>query len=59
VLKSSYIQIETFTGGTAVWMADMLHLIEMDSSIYLMDIKLSFLEDQVKEINSSQIMSPS
>jgi len=36
-------------------MADMLRLIEMDSSIYSMDVDLSVLEDRVKEIKPDNV----
>ena len=55
VRPATVIEIGTFTGGTAIWMGDMLRLIEMDSSIYSMDINLSFLEDRVKEIKPDNV----
>jgi len=55
VRPATVIEIGTFTGGTAIWMADMLSLIEMDSSIYSMDVDASLLEDRVKEIKPDNV----
>ncbi|XP_064388803.1 rhamnosyl O-methyltransferase-like [Halichondria panicea] len=52
---ATVIELGTFTGGSAVWMADMLRLMEVDSTIYSMDIELSNLEERVKEIKPSNV----
>ncbi len=54
---ATVIELGKFTGGSAVWMADMLRLMEVDSTIYSMDIELSNLEGRVKEINRAMYIS--
>ena len=39
------IELSAFTGGSAVWMADMMRLMEIQTTIYTMDIDLSTIEN--------------
>ncbi|MEM7063890.1 MAG: CmcI family methyltransferase [Cyanobacteria bacterium P01_B01_bin.77] len=48
------IEIGAFNGGSAVWLADHLQILELNEShVYSMDIDLSFLDDRAK--NDSRI----
>ncbi len=55
VKPATVIELGTFTGGSAVWMADMLRLEEVKCSIYTMDIDPTIREERVKEINPENI----
>lgn len=55
IRPATVFEIGTFCGGTAIWMADMLRLIEVKSSVYAMDIDLSVLQDRVKEIKPENV----
>lgn len=55
VRPATVFEIGTFCGGTAIWMADMLCLMEAKSSVYAMDIDLSILQDRVKEIKPENV----
>lgn len=55
VRPATVIELGTFTGGTAVWMADMLKLEGVTSSIYSMDINSAIIEDRVKEIKPENV----
>ena len=52
---ATVIELGTFTGGSAVWMADMLLLMEIDAAVYSMDIDLSNVEERVKEIKQANV----
>ncbi len=52
---ATIIELGIFSGGNAVWMSDMLKLMEIDCHIYGMDIDLSLIEDRVKEIKPNNI----
>ena len=49
------IELGTFSGGNAIWMADMLRLMEIESQIFSMDIDPSLVEARVKEIKPSNV----
>ena len=53
---ATIIEIGTYTGGSAIWMADMLRMMEINSHIYSMDIDLALLEDRVKELQPSNVV---
>lgn len=52
---ATVIELGTCSGGSAVWMADMLKLLGIQSTIYSMDVDLSNLEDRVKEIKPANV----
>lgn len=52
---ATIIELGTFTGGSAIWMADMLRLMEIKSRIYSMDIDLSLIEEQVKKLQPENV----
>ena len=53
---ATIIEIGTYTGGSAIWMADMLRMMEINSHIYSMDIDPTLLEDRVKELQPSNVV---
>lgn len=53
---ATIIEIGTYTGGSAIWMADMLRLMEINSHIYSVDIDLALIEDRVKELQPSNVV---
>ena len=52
---ATVIELGTFTGGAAIWLADMLRLMEIKSRIYSMDVDLSTIEDRVKELQPENV----
>ena len=52
---ATIIELGTFSGGNAIWMADMLRLMDVESQIYSMDIDPSLIEPKVKEIKPSNV----
>ena len=55
VRPATIIEIGTFTGGSAVWMADMLKLEDIRCEIYSMDIDPSLIEDSVQKIKPNNV----
>ena len=55
VRPATVFEIGTCCGGTAIWIADMLRLMEAKSSVYAMEIDLSILQDRVKEIKPENV----
>ena len=49
------IELGTFTGGSAIWMADMLHMMGVETQIYSMDIDLSLIEEPVKKLKPENV----
>ena len=49
------IELGAFTGGSAIWMADMMRLMEIKTTIYSMDIDLSTIEDRVKKLQPANV----
>lgn len=52
---ATIIELGTFTGGSAIWMADMLRMMDIEAHIYSMDIDPSTLEDQVKKLKPENV----
>ncbi|NEN88366.1 MAG: cephalosporin hydroxylase [Okeania sp. SIO3H1] len=42
------IEIGAFNGGAAIWMADLLNMFDIDSSIYSVDIDISLIDEKAK-----------
>lgn len=42
------IEIGSFTGGSAVWLADCLEIFKIEGTVYSVDIDLSMLDEKVK-----------
>jgi len=55
IKPATIIEIGACSGGTAVWMADMLKLMDVECNIYSMDIDLSLIEDRVKKLQPHNI----
>ena len=56
VRPATVIELGTYTGGSALWMADMLELEGVSSTaIYSMDINLATVQEQVKEIKPANV----
>ncbi len=51
---ATVIELGSYTGGSAIWMADMLRLMEIESCIYSMD-HASRIEDQVRKIQPENV----
>jgi len=49
------IELGTFSGGNAIWMADQLRLMEVDCRIFSMDIDPTLLEERVKKIKPANV----
>ena len=47
--------IELGTGGNAIWMADMLRLMEIECKIFSMDIDPTLIEPRVKKLKPSNV----
>lgn len=45
---ATIIQLGTYAGGTAVWMADTLSKLDIKCHAYSMDIDLSMISDHAK-----------
>ncbi len=52
---ATVIELGVCSGGSAVWIADMLKLMDVQSTVYSMDIDLSNIEECVKEIQPSNV----
>ena len=52
---ATVIELGTFLGGSAVWLADMLRLMEIPSHVYSMDIDPSLILDRAKEIKPENL----
>eukprot|EP00118_Oscarella_pearsei_P018489 m.189613 g.189613 ORF g.189613 m.189613 type:complete len:309 (+) comp39415_c0_seq11:95-1021(+) len=50
VQPKTVIELGSFMGGSALWMADMLNLLNIPSKVYSMDIDLTLLHENVKEL---------
>ena len=55
IRPATIIELGVFTGGNAVWMSDMLKLMEIDCHIYGMDIELSLIEDGIRKIKPDNV----
>ena len=56
VRPATVIELGTYTGGSAVWMADMLKLEDISPiAIYSMDINTAIIQDRVKEIKPPNV----
>ena len=49
------IEVGVAGGGSAVWFADQLKLLDIPGHVYSMDIDLSLIEENVKKINPTNI----
>ena len=54
VRPATVIELGSFTGGSAVWMADVMKLEGITCSVYSLDIK-DLIEDRVKEIKPDNV----
>ena len=52
---ATVIELGTYTGGTALWMADTLQLEGVSCSIYSMDINIGLVEERVKELKPENV----
>lgn len=52
---ATVIELGSFSGGSGLWIADTLNLMSLDCNVYSMDINLSFLEPQIKELQPSNL----
>ena len=52
---ATVIELGTFTGGSAVWYADMMRMMGIESQVYSMDITYLNIEDRVKEIKPDNV----
>ena len=52
---ATVIELGTFTGTMAIWMADTLKLLDIPCQIYSMDKDLSLLEERVKELKPDNV----
>jgi cephalosporin hydroxylase len=50
VKPATIIEMGTFSGANALWMADMLKMMEIDSSIYTVDIDSLCVEEGVRKL---------
>lgn len=55
VRPATVIELGTFTGGSAVWISDMLGLEGVPCSVYSMDINPALLQDRVREIKPQNV----
>ena len=49
------IELGTYTGGMAVWIADTLKLLDVPSQIYSVDVDLSLREDRVNKLKPDNV----
>jgi len=49
------IELGILPGGSGLWMADSLKIMEIETSIYSMDIDLSNIEDRVKQLKPDNL----
>lgn len=52
---ATIIELGTYSGGNAIWMADKLRVLEVDCQIYSMDINPSLIEPRAKEIKPTNV----
>ncbi len=52
---ATVIELGTCSGGSALWMADMLKLMEVDTTIYSLDIDQSNIEERVKMLKPKNV----
>ena len=52
---ATVIELGTCTGGSAIWIADMLRMMEIESHIYSMDIDLSLIEEEVRKLQPENV----
>ena len=52
---ATVIELGTFTGGSAIWLADMLRLMDIPSQIFSMDISHSNIEDCVLKLKPDNV----
>ena len=55
VRPRTVIELGAYAGGSAIWMADMLKLSEVECNIYSVDIDLSLLQPQAKELQPPNV----
>jgi cephalosporin hydroxylase len=55
VKPATVIELGTFTGGNAVWMADTMKMEGITCSVFSMDINPAMIEDRVKEIKPKNV----
>ena len=55
VRPATVIELGTYTGGNALWIADTLQLEGVACSIYSMDININLVEERVKELMTDNI----
>ena len=55
VRPATVIELGSLTGGSAVWIADILRLEGVECSVYSMDINLDIIEERVKEIKPQNV----
>ena len=55
VRPATVIELGSFTGANALWVADTLNLEGISCSVYSMDIDLGLLQDKVKEIKPDSL----
>ena len=55
VKPATIIEIGAASGGTTIWMADMLKLMDIECNIYSMDIDLTLLHDRVKKFQPPNV----
>eukprot|EP00118_Oscarella_pearsei_P018490 m.189606 g.189606 ORF g.189606 m.189606 type:complete len:339 (+) comp39415_c0_seq8:171-1187(+) len=55
VQPKTVIELGTFMGGSSLWMADVLNMLNIPSKVYSMDIDLTLLHENVKEFAPSNL----
>ena len=55
VKPASIIELGSFNGGSALWMADVLRMLEIECSIHSMDIDLSLISDVAKDLKPKNV----
>ena len=55
VKPANIIEMGTYAGGSALWMSDMLKMMEIDSTIYTIDNNLSYVSDEIKKSCSPNV----
>ena len=54
VKPANIIEMGTYVGGSALWMSDMLKMMEIDSTIYTVDYR-SYVSDEIKKLCSPNV----
>lgn len=52
---ATVIELGTFLGGSAIWLADMLRLMEIPSQVLSMDIDLSLISEHARNIKPNNV----